>query len=91
MTYQAASLALVLEGAVVVAVLGAVVMGAQLPKSEVAFRLSPDVIGIAVLWAVGLLLTQKAGKHLPWQDNGNAPDAQPEPGSTVAIGRFGMS
>ena len=79
LTYQAASLTLVLEGAVVVSVLGAVVMGAQLPKSEVAFRLSPDVIGIAVLWAVGLLLTQKAGKHLPWQDDGNAPDAQSEP------------
>jgi cation:H+ antiporter len=79
LTYQAASLSLVLEGAVVVAVLLAVVMGTQLPKSEVAFRVSPDVIGIALLWVAGLLLTQKAGKSLPWQDNGNAPDAQPQP------------
>ncbi len=79
LTYQAASLSLVLEGAVVVAVLVAVVMGAQLPKDAVAFRLSPDVIGIALIWVVGLLLTQRAGKRLPWADNGNAPDAQPQP------------
>ena len=78
LTYQAASLRLVLEGAVVVAVLAVVVMGTQLPKSAIAFRLSPDVLGIAVVWVVGLLLTQRAAK-LPWQDNGNAPDSQPEP------------
>jgi cation:H+ antiporter len=36
------------------------------------------VVGIALVWVVGLLLTQHATK-LPWQDNGNAPDAQPEP------------
>ena len=78
LTYQAANLRLVLEGAVVVAVLAVVVMGAQLPKTAIAFRLTPDVVGIAVVWVAGLLLTQRAAK-LPWQDNGNAPDAQPEP------------
>ena len=78
LTYQAASLRLVLEGAVVVAVLAVVVMGAQLPKTAIAFRLSPDVIGIAAVWVIGLVLTQRAAK-LPWQDNGNAPDSQPEP------------
>ncbi|MCU1599490.1 MAG: sodium:calcium antiporter, partial [Frankiales bacterium] len=78
LTYQAASLLLVLEGAVVVAVLAVVVMGAQLPKGAIAFRLSPDVIAIAVIWVLGLLLTRRAAT-LPWQDNGNAPDSQPEP------------
>ena len=78
LTYQAASLRLVLEGSVVVAVLAVVVMGAQLPKTAIAFRLTPDVVGIAVVWVVGLLLTQRASK-LPWQDNGNAPDSQPKP------------
>ena len=78
LTYQAASLRLVLEGSVVVAVLAVVVMGAQLPKTAIAFRLTPDVVGIAAIWIVGLLLTQRAA-HLPWQDNGNAPDSQPEP------------
>lgn len=78
LTYQAASLRLVLEGAVVVAVLAVVVMGAQLPKTAIAFRVTPDVIAIAVVWVAGLVLTQRAAT-LPWQDNGNAPDAQPEP------------
>ena len=79
LTYQAANLALVLEGAVVVAVLAVVVMGAQLPKGAMAFRLTPDVIAIAALWFAGLVLTQRAGSRLPWHDNGNPPDAQPEP------------
>ena len=78
LTYQAASLRLILEGAVVVAVLAVVVMGAQLPKTAIAFRLTPDVIGIAVVWIIGLVLTKRAAT-LPWQNNGNAPDAQPEP------------
>ena len=78
LTYQAASLRLVLEGAVVVAVLAVVVMGTQLPATLVAFRLTPDVVAIAAVWVVGLVLTQRAAQ-LPWHDNGNAPDAQPEP------------
>jgi cation:H+ antiporter len=79
LTYQAASLTLVLEGATVLAVLVVVVMGTQLPKNLVYARLSPDVIAIAVVWVVGLLLTQRAGKSLPWSDSGEAPDSQPEP------------
>jgi len=79
LTYQAASLTLVIEGAVVVAVLVAVVMGTQLPTSLVRFRLGPDVVFIAVIWVVGLLLTQKAGKTLPWADSGEAPDSQTIP------------
>jgi cation:H+ antiporter len=79
LTYQAASLALIVEGAVVVAILVVCVMGAQLPRDAVAYRLSPDVVGIALIWVVGLSLTQKASRKLPWADNGNAPDAQPEP------------
>src|SRR6476661_4236519 len=79
LTYQAASLTLVIEGAVVLAVLVAVVMGTQLPKGLVAFRLTPDVVLIAVIWIVGLLLTQRAGRALPWHNSGEAPDSQPEP------------
>jgi cation:H+ antiporter len=79
LTYQAANLVLVVEGAVVVAVLLAVVMGAQLPRDAIAFRLTPDVIAITAIWLLGLLLTQKAGGKLPWQDDGNPPDSQPEP------------
>ena len=79
LTYQAASLTLVIEGAVVLAVLVVVVMGTQLPKNLVVARLSPDVVLIAVVWVVGLLLTQRAGKKLPWSSSGEAPDSQPEP------------
>jgi cation:H+ antiporter len=79
LSYQAASLTLVVEGAVVVAVLVTVVMGTQLPKTLVHFRLSPDVVLIAAIWVAGLVLTQRAGRSLPWADDGNAPDAQAEP------------
>ena len=79
LTYQAASLTLVIEGAVVVAVLTVVIMGTQLPRHLVFARLSPDVVLIAVVWVVGLLLTQRAGGRLPWANSGEAPDSQPEP------------
>jgi cation:H+ antiporter len=60
-------------------VLVAVVMGTQLPRTLVMFRLTPDVVLIAIIWVVGLLLTQRAGRSLPWNDSGEAPDSQPEP------------
>jgi len=64
--------------AVVLAVLVVVVMGTQLPKNLVFARLSPDVVLIALVWVAGLL-TQRAGKKLPWSNSGEAPDSQPEP------------
>ena len=75
-THQAASLTLVVEGAVVLAVLAVVVMGTQLPDSLVFLRLTPDVILIAAVWVAGLMLTQKAGKGLPWTKGGEAPESQ---------------
>ena len=80
LTYLAASLALVLEGALVVAVLLVVVMGTQLPKDLVFLRLTPAAVLIAVVWVIGLLLIQRAGRGLPWQDSaGDAPDTQEKP------------
>ncbi|MDX6326592.1 MAG: cation:H+ antiporter [Nocardioidaceae bacterium] len=79
LTYQAASLSLVLEAALVVAVLAVVVAGSQLPDSLVAFRLSPAPVLITVIWVVGLLLVDRAGKSLPWQESGEAPDNQEKP------------
>lgn len=78
LTYQAASLVLVLEGALVVAVLLIVVAGSQLPASLLTARLTPDVVIIAVVWIIGLLLINRASGHLPWSDSGDAPDTQPE-------------
>lgn len=79
LTYQAASLTLVIEGAIVLAVLAVVVMGTQLPKNLVFARLSPDVVLIGLVWVAGLLLTRRAGAKLPWSDSGEAPDSQPKP------------
>ncbi|SDO43486.1 cation:H+ antiporter [Microbacterium sp. ru370.1] len=79
LTYRAASLTLVLEGLVVVAVLAVVVAGSQLPDGLEVLRLTPDVVLIAAIWVVGLLLVQRAGKHLPWHEDGRAPDASPKP------------
>lgn len=79
LTYQAASLVLVLEGALVVLVLLIVVAGTQLPRSLLHARLTPDVVLIAAAWVVGLLLINRASGSLPWSDSGDAPDTQPEP------------
>src|SRR6476469_7856478 len=79
LTYQAASLILVIEGAVVLAVLVVVVMGTQLPKNLVVARLTPDVVLIALVWVAGVMLTQRAGGKLRWSNSGEAPDSQPEP------------
>src|SRR5690242_6398359 len=58
LTYLAASLTLVLEGALVVALLLVVVMSTQLPASLIAVRITPGALLIAVIWAVGLLLVR---------------------------------
>jgi len=79
LTHRAASLVLVLNGGLVVAVLSVVVAGTQLPSSLVFARLAPGGVLIAVLWVVGLLLMNRAGRSLPWHESGEAPDNQEHP------------
>lgn len=79
LTYLAASLTLVLEGALVVALLVVVVMSAQLPGSLILWRVTPGALLIAVLWFAGLLLIRRAGRGLPWHQGGHAPDSQQKP------------
>jgi cation:H+ antiporter len=79
LTYRAASLVLVLEAALVVAVLAVVIAGTQLPSSLILWRLTPGPVLIVVLWAVGLLLLQRAGTSLPWHEAGQPPDGQERP------------
>ncbi|RZK47758.1 MAG: sodium:calcium antiporter, partial [Hymenobacter sp.] len=80
LTYQAASLVLVLEGGLVLAVLAAVLLGSQLPASLVVARVPPGSLLIAGLWVVGLWLIGKAQKGLPWQAQGpTPPGGQPQP------------
>ncbi len=79
LTYLAASLTLVLEGALVVALLVIVVMSTQLPSSLIAWRVTPGAALIAIVWAAGLLLIRRADRGLPWHERGHAPDSQEMP------------
>ena len=79
LTYRAASLALIVEAALVIAILAVVVGGTQLPSNVVFLRLTPDAVLIAILWFVGLALVNRAGQGMSWDNNGQAPDSQPEP------------
>jgi cation:H+ antiporter len=79
LTYLAASLTLLLEGALVVALLLVVVMSTQLPPTLIAFRLTPGAVLIALLWGIGLVLLRQAGHGLPWHEGGDAPDNQEQP------------
>jgi cation:H+ antiporter len=74
LTYEAASLQLVLEGVLVISVLVVSIMGTQLPSSIIFAHLAPGDLLIAALWLVGLWLINKARKDLPWQEKGHAPD-----------------
>jgi len=82
LSYMAASLLLVLEGVLVVAVLTVAVMGNQLPSSLIFAHVAPGGILILVLWLVGVWLLGKARTDLPWQAKGDAPGGQ-EPGDTA--------
>jgi len=79
LSYMAASLLLVLEGVLVVAVLTVAVMGNQLPSSLIVGHVAPGGLLILVLWLVGIWLLGKARTDLPWQAKGDAPAGQ-EPG-----------
>ncbi len=84
LTSRAASLVLVLEGALVIAVLAVVVMGSQLPPSLIFDRVTPEGLLIGVCWVVGLRLIGKAGQGLPWREQGDAPGGQAVRGSAGA-------
>ncbi|WP_354568731.1 sodium:calcium antiporter [Glaciihabitans sp. UYNi722] len=77
LTYRAASLTLVVEALTVVAILALVVAGTQLPKTLDLFRVTPQALLIVAAWVLGLLLVRQAGRHLPWDRDGAAPDAGP--------------
>jgi len=79
LTYMAASLSLVLEAALVIAVLLVVVAGTQLPSHLIVARLTPAPVLILIVWVVGLALIGGPGKRLPWADSGEAPDSQQHP------------
>jgi cation:H+ antiporter len=78
LSYRAASLTLVLEAALVVAVLVVSIMASRLPGDAVALRVEPGGAVILVLWVAGVYLLGRANR-LPWQAEGVAPDGQSDP------------
>lgn len=74
LTYQAASLQLVLEGTLVIIILVICIMAAQLPKSVIFARLAPGDLLIVISWLIGLWLINKARTDLPWHEKGRAPN-----------------
>jgi cation:H+ antiporter len=79
LTYRSASLVLLLEGILVVAMLALVIAGTQLSGDLIAFRLTPVSVLLPAAWVGGLLLVQRAGRSLPWHESGEAPDSQEHP------------
>lgn len=79
LTYRAASLTLVLEGALVTAMLAVTVAGTQLPASLVFARVTPQGMLLLLVWVAGVYLLGRARTALPWHENGNAPDGQAAP------------
>ena len=77
LTYQAASLVLVLE-ALVVAVLAIVIGGTQMPTTLITARLTPGPVLILMVWALGLVLFNGPdGRALA--ESGQPPDGQQRP------------
>ncbi len=76
LTYRAASLTLVLEGVLVIAVLIVAIMCSQLPPTVIFGRVTPGGLLITLLWIIGLWLIGKARTALPPHEQGNAPNSQ---------------
>lgn len=80
LTYRAASLTLVIEGLLVIAVLIVAIAATQLPASLILLRLTPDSVMIALFWVAGVWLIARANRGLPWHNSsGSAPDTQEKP------------
>jgi len=79
LTYRAASLGLVLEGLLVIAVLTVAILGHEMPSSLMFAGMTPAGLGILVLWLAGLFLVNKSRTALPWHAGGDAPGGQTKP------------
>ncbi|MDQ3871949.1 MAG: sodium:calcium antiporter [Chloroflexota bacterium] len=78
LTYRAATLVPVVEGALVIGVLAVAVMGSQLPAWLMVWRIEPEAVLIVVLWVSGLWLVARARSGLPWQKQDKRHQEPPE-------------
>lgn len=76
LSYKAASLTLVIEGLVAIAILMVVIIGTQLPADVIWLRMTPPTVLIAALWVFGLWLVVKSRHGLRWHHDGVAPGGQ---------------
>jgi cation:H+ antiporter len=83
LSYIAASLQLVLEGVLVVAILILAIMSTQLPPMLIFVHIAPGELLIVVAWIAGIWLLNKARTDLPWQEKGQAPDTLPKKRGTM--------
>ena len=79
LSYRSASMALVLEAALVTAVLIVAIMATQMPASLIVARLTPGAVLITAMWVMGVWLVAKAAKGLPWTHSDDAPEVQKRP------------
>lgn len=79
LTYRAASLGLVLEGLLVIAVLSVAILGHEMPPGLIFGRVTPAGLAILIVWVLGLYLVSRARTGLPWHKKGDAPGGQEEP------------
>lgn len=106
LTHKAGSLIVVLEASIVVGVLVAAIMTAQLPASTEVAGLSPGSVAIVLLWLGGLLVIGHARNGIPWHvetpgaapgrsenDRSGGKEPQPFKGRTTALiaGVFGLA
>src|SRR4051794_8416033 len=80
LTFLAASLLLVLEGAAVIVIVAVALMGTQLPASTNVLGASPASVAILALWIGGLFVIRHAQGDLPWR----AEAIQAQPGRSYA-------
>ena len=66
LTYRAASLVLVLEAVLLLAVLSLVVMGHQMPSTVIFLRVTPFGFLILIFWLAGVKMISKAKKNISW-------------------------
>ena len=76
LSYRAASLTLVIEGILAIAILMMVIIGTQLPNHLIWLRMTPPTVLIAALWVSGLWLVKRARQSLHWHNAGVPPGGQ---------------
>lgn len=79
LTTRAASLELVLEGVLVMAMLAVIVMATQLPGTMLFHFTTPSGLLILLGWGVGIALLNQARHGLPWDVSPEHPAPQDEP------------